>query len=59
MSSNDRENTSTGVEGEERMSEQLVALLRDRVATRYYDQPQVIDAVARAMLRNPERDQRA
>jgi hypothetical protein len=32
------------------MTEALVALLRQRVATRYYDQPQVIDALARAVL---------
>jgi hypothetical protein len=33
------------------MSEELVAFLRHRVATRFYDQPQVIDFVARAILR--------
>ena len=33
------------------MSEELVALLRHRVATRYYDQPQVVDAIARGLLR--------
>ena len=32
------------------MTEELVALLRNRVATRFYDQPQVIDVVARAIL---------
>lgn len=32
------------------MSEQLIALLRDRVASRYYDRPEVIDAVARAII---------
>lgn len=31
------------------MTKELVALLRHRVATRYYEQPQVVDAVARAM----------
>jgi hypothetical protein len=29
------------------MSDELIALLRYRVTTRYYDQPQVMDAVAR------------
>ena len=32
------------------MSEELIALLRQRVAARYYDQPQVIDVIARAIL---------
>ena len=32
------------------MTEELVAQLRDRIATRYYEQPQVIDAMARAIL---------
>jgi len=32
------------------MSEELIALLRQRIATRYYDQPQVIDVIARAIL---------
>jgi hypothetical protein len=32
------------------MTEELVALLRDRVTTRFYDQPQVVDAVARSIL---------
>jgi hypothetical protein len=31
------------------MSPELIALLRHRVATRYYDQPQVIDRIARAI----------
>ncbi len=31
------------------MSEELISLLRYRVTTRYYDQPQVIDAVARVI----------
>ena len=52
MSSNEREVTATITADNERpMSEQLVALVRDRVATRYYDQPQVIDVIARAMVR--------
>lgn len=33
------------------MSDELVALLRHRVATGYYDQPQVLAAVARAIAR--------
>jgi hypothetical protein len=32
------------------MSEELIALLRQRIAARYYDQPQVIDVIARAIL---------
>jgi hypothetical protein len=32
------------------MSEELLALLRQRVAAQYYDQPQVIDVIARAIL---------
>lgn len=33
------------------MSDQLLDMLRDRVATRFYDRPEIIDATARAMLR--------
>jgi hypothetical protein len=36
---------------EAQMSNELLALLRHRVTTRYYDQPQVIDRIARAVLR--------
>jgi hypothetical protein len=32
------------------MSEELLAVLRQRVAAQYYDQPQVIDVIARAIL---------
>jgi hypothetical protein len=32
------------------MSEELIALLRQRVATQYYDQPHVIDVIARAIV---------
>jgi hypothetical protein len=31
------------------MSDELIIQLRVRVRTRYYDQPEVIDAVARSM----------
>lgn len=48
--------TKTGVErqGESPMTDELIALLRYRVATRYYDQPRVIDAVARAILKSQD-----
>ena len=42
--------TSAKSPGATRMSEQLIALLRDRVASRYYDRPEVVDAVARAII---------
>ena len=32
------------------MSDELVALLRRRVDTRFYDQPQLVDALARRLL---------
>lgn len=32
------------------MSDELLVLLRQRVAAQYYDQPQVIDIIARAIL---------
>ena len=32
------------------MSDELIELLRQRVESRYYDQPQVIDVIARAIL---------
>jgi len=34
------------------MSRELIALLRHRIATRYYDQAQVIDRVARALVKD-------
>jgi hypothetical protein len=37
--------------GEPLMKEDLVAVLRHRVATRYYDQPQVIDRLARELIK--------
>lgn len=33
------------------MSDELIALLRQRVATRFYDQARVVDALARRLLR--------
>lgn len=32
------------------MSDDLIALLRQRVASQYYDQPEVIEIIARAIL---------
>lgn len=32
------------------MSKEFIELLRQRVASRYYDQPHVIDVIARAIL---------
>ena len=37
-------------QGHGHMTDELAALLRHRVATRFYDQPQVVDAVARAII---------
>ena len=39
---------STG--GERRLSEPMLALLRERVAARYYDRPDVLDRLARALV---------
>lgn len=36
--------------GQSRMSEELIAVLRQRVDSKYYDQPQVIEIIARAIL---------
>lgn len=33
-----------------RMSDELLRQLRERVASQYYDQPQIIDLIARAIL---------
>ncbi len=33
-----------------RLSEELIASLRQRVDSRYYDRPEVIDVIARAIL---------
>jgi hypothetical protein len=34
------------------MSQSLLVLLRERVASRYYERPEVLDIVARAILRD-------
>lgn len=36
------------------LSEELVAVLRHRVASQYYDRPQVLDVIARAILNSRE-----
>jgi hypothetical protein len=38
------------VQGQLLMSKELIELLRQRVAGQYYDQPHVIDIIARAIL---------
>jgi hypothetical protein len=38
------------VQGQLLMSQELIELLRQRVAGQYYDQPHVIDIIARAIL---------
>lgn len=37
-------------QGPIRMSEELIQLLRQRVASQYYDRPEVVEIVARAIL---------
>jgi hypothetical protein len=39
-----------GGQPESAMSDELLTLLRQRVDNRYYDEPRVIDAMARAMM---------
>jgi hypothetical protein len=36
--------------GQAPLCETLLVLLRERVATRYYDRPEIIDALARTMV---------
>ena len=36
--------------GRSRMSDELIASLRRRIAERYYDQPQVVEIIAQAIL---------
>lgn len=36
------------------MNEELLAMLRQRVAARYYDRPEVIEVIAQAILRSRE-----
>jgi len=43
---------------DDELSEQVIAVIRDRVATRYYEQPHVIDRVARAIHQHGLRDER-
>ena len=47
---NDFANPEPVRKGESPMKEDLVALLRYRVATRYYEQPQIIDRLARVLI---------
>jgi hypothetical protein len=37
-----------------RISDELIALLRERVASQYYDHPEVVEVVARAILLSRE-----
>ena len=48
MSRDNREDTDDKQESP--MSEELVALVRSRIEHRYYDEPRVVDAMARAMM---------
>lgn len=41
---------SVEIQGLFLMSDELIELLRERVAQQYYDQPQIIDVIARAIL---------
>ena len=34
------------------MSEEFLAMLRERLAARYYDRPEILEVVARAILRS-------
>jgi hypothetical protein len=43
-------NQITKPESELQLSDELIALLRSRVAAKYYDQPEVIELIARAIL---------
>jgi hypothetical protein len=45
-----RPRTSVEIQGPFLMSDELIELLRERVAQQYYNQPQVIDVIARAIL---------
>lgn len=45
-----RSRTSVEIQGQFLMSDAFIELLRERVAQQYYDQPQMIDVVARAIL---------
>jgi hypothetical protein len=45
-----RRRTSVEIQGPFLMSEELIGILRQRVADQYYDQPHVIDVIARAIL---------
>jgi hypothetical protein len=47
---NGRPRTSVEIQGQFLMSDELIDLLRQRVASRYYDQPEIIDLIARAIL---------
>lgn len=37
-------------QGRSQMTEELIALLRGRIEARYYEQPEVIEVIARAIL---------
>ena len=42
--------TTTGVRGPVQMNEELLKILRQRVASQYYDRPEVVEIIARAIL---------
>jgi hypothetical protein len=41
---------SVEIQGPFLMSDELIELLRERVAQQHYDQPQIVDVIARAIL---------
>jgi hypothetical protein len=49
MSFTDQKPTNSNARKPGTMSTELLALLRYRAASRYYDSPQVIDAIARTI----------
>jgi len=50
MSPNDHEIVSPDNPGRHEMTEELIAILRRRIEARFYEQPQVIEVIARAIL---------
>lgn len=55
MRFNDRDAIMNATSPEQsRMTEALIALLRHRIAAQYYDQPQVLEVIARAILHSRE-----
>jgi hypothetical protein len=54
MQRNSQLTIATNSQGRSDMTAELIALLRERIEARFYEQPDVIEVIARAILHSHE-----